>query len=85
MRFPDLTSSKDLPFKSKTYHFFPRMTPITEALEICEKINGTLAIPDNREQEMELGELGAEAFGKLPSMRRLDRPGEAYISANTSV
>ena len=43
------------------------MTPITEALEICEKINGTLAIPDNREQEMELGELGAEAFGKLPS------------------
>ena len=41
------------------------MTPIDEALTICERINGTLAVPDNREQELELGELGAEGFGKM--------------------
>ncbi|KAF0287163.1 hypothetical protein FJT64_014349 [Amphibalanus amphitrite] len=59
-----INASQALSFKNKTYHFFPRMTPIDEALEICEKINGTLAVPDNREQELELGELGAEGFGE---------------------
>ena len=59
-----MTTSKELDFKNKTYHFFPRLTPINEALAICDKINRTLAVPDNMEQELELGELGAEAFGE---------------------
>ncbi|XP_037069897.1 mucin-12-like [Pollicipes pollicipes] len=59
----NLTDTKKYSFKNKTYHFFSKVMPIHEALEICEKINGTLAIPENRMEELELGQLGAEGFG----------------------